>query len=99
VVSEIRVTNYSANREAAVRKPFDLVERQSVDVHHRLRLLDIQLHQIDERCAAADEANLRALLRCGRFGCCGNSLSAIAGPRELESFHPGFCGLAFCRTL
>jgi hypothetical protein len=29
----------------------------------------------------------------------GNGLPGIVSARELESFHAGFCGLAFCRTL
>ena len=59
-----------------------------------LRLLDVQLHQIDQRRAAGDEANLRALLCCFRLRCRGNGLSAIARPYELESLHPGFCAVS-----
>src|SRR5207253_2968275 len=99
VVSHIRVTDDRANRQAAIGKRFDLVQWQPIDVDQRLRLFHIQLHEIDQCCPTADEANLRSLLSCARLSRTGDSLSAIAGSRELKSFHPVFCGLAFCRTL
>ena len=64
-----------------------------------LRRLDIQLHQIDQRRAAGDEANFRSLLRRRRLRRRRNGLRVVVGARELESFHAGFCVLAFCRTL
>ena len=42
-----------------------------------LRLLDVQLHQIDQRCAAADETNVCALLRRRRFRRRGDRLGVI----------------------
>ena len=53
MVRQIRIADHRANRQAAVGKRFDFVERQPIDVDQRLRLLDIQLHQIDQRCPAA----------------------------------------------
>ena len=70
-----------------------------IDIDQCLRRLDIQLHQIDQGGAAADEANLGALL-CGcRLRRRRDRLRAIAGPSECESFHPAFCGLVPWRTL
>ena len=50
--------------------------------------LDIQLHQIDQRRAAGDEANFRSLLRRRRLRRRSNRLRAVVGPRELKVFMP-----------
>ena len=50
-------------RSAPSGRRSDLRQRQTVDVDNTARRFDIELHQIDQRGAARDEANVRALLR------------------------------------
>src|SRR6185503_9714378 len=74
-----------------VRCVFDLIEWQTIDIQNACRSLNIQLHQVDQRCAATHETHVRALLRCLRLcsssdGCCG-----ISWPDEFERMHGPSC--------
>ena len=51
------------------------------------RRLDIELHQVDQRRAAGDEAHVRALLRRLRLRRDGDRRRGIVGPNELEGLH------------
>ena len=65
-VGEVGVTHERADPDAAVRGLFDPVERKVVDVDDHLWPLDVQLHQVEQRGAAGDEADPGAVL--GRAG-------------------------------
>ena len=87
MVGEIRITNGGANLQAAVRRCFDFVERQTVDVDHPRRHFDVQLHQIDQRRAARNEPHIRTLL-CGfRLRGSRNRRRGIRRPNEFEGVH------------
>ena len=87
MVGEIRISNGGANLQPAVRRCFDLVERQTVDVDQPHRRFDVQLHQIDQRRAAGDEPHVRALLRGFRLRAGRNRRRGICGPNEFEGVH------------
>ena len=95
VMRDVRIADQRTDREAAVRRRFDFVERQALDIDEILRLLDVELHQVDQRCPAGDEANVRALLRGFCFSRGGDRLRVVVRPGELERLHPAF---APCRT-
>src|SRR5260370_16773004 len=90
VIREIRVANCRVDLQSAIRHWFNLVERQAIDVEHVCGCLDIQLHEIDQRCSATHEPHLRALLR--RLRLCGSSDGScrISWPDEFEAMHRDF---------
>ena len=86
----------------AVRFLADFVKRQPRDVDNALRVLDAELHEIDQRRAAGEKANAGALLggfgpRAGR-----DSRSAILCANEIEGLHdqaaPALACDLVCRT-
>ena len=56
MMSKVRIAHHRPNRQTAIRKIVDLVQRETSHVDEFLRRLDIQLHQIDQRRAAGNEA-------------------------------------------
>jgi hypothetical protein len=56
-----------AELQAAIGGGFDLIERQAADVDQLCRRLDIELHQIELRRPAGEQANRGTLLRRGRL--------------------------------
>ena len=69
VIREIRVANRRADFQSTIRHWFNLVERQAIDVEYTCGCLDVQFHEVDQRCSAAHKSHLRALLR--RLRLCG----------------------------
>src|SRR5271155_1475259 len=84
---QVRVANCSADAQTAIARLFNLVEWQAIDIHQARGSLNVQLHQIDERGAAAQETHIGALLRRFRLrgGCDRPRL--ICWTNELESMH------------
>ena len=87
MVGEIRIANRGADLQPAVRRRFDLVERQTVDVEEPRGRFDVQLHQIDQRRPAGEEAHVRALLRGLRLRGRRDRRRGICRPSEFESLH------------
>ena len=68
VMGQVRIAHRRTNRQPAVRQsPRSCRAAAGSYRPNRCGVLDIQLHQIDQRRAARDEADIRALLRCFRL--------------------------------
>ena len=80
VVGELGIANRRTNLQAAIRRRFDLIERQAVDVEHLRRRFDVQLHQVDQRRPAGEEPHVRALLRGLRLRGARDRRRGICGP-------------------
>src|SRR6266478_9388977 len=63
VIREIGIANGSSDLQSAIGHEFNLVEWQAINIEHACRSLHVQLHQVDQRCAATHESHVRALLR------------------------------------
>src|SRR5258708_5530669 len=87
MMGEIGIPNGGSDLQTAVGRGFDLVEGQAVDVEDSRRGLDVQLHEIDQRSTAANEAHVSALLRSLRLGGSCNCRVWISGPNEFEGMH------------
>src|SRR4029077_13227335 len=94
VTREIRVANCRADLQSAIRHWFNLVEWQTIDVEPARGRLDVQLHEIYQRCSATHEPHLRALLRRLRLCYSGDGSCRICWPDEFEAMHRDF--LLFC---
>ena len=73
--------------QAAISRGLDLIQRQTINVEHTIRCLDVQLHEIEERCTSAYEPHVRTLLgrlRLRRGRDCG---CLIGRANELKSVH------------
>ena len=79
---KVAVSNQRADAQAALRRLFDLVERQPVDVdQHRWRL-DLQLHQVEQIGAAGNDFRARFH---GSGGSAGGGIGTLIG----KGFHVG----------
>ncbi|MNL03317.1 hypothetical protein D3C87_1238500 [compost metagenome] len=67
VACQIGIADQSPYAQTAIRGGFDLVETNSVDVDEMRRVLDLQLHQVQDICPAGDEFGFR--IGCCRFRC------------------------------
>ena len=84
---QVGVAHQRADPQPAVGQPLDLGQRQVIDVDHLLRLLDVELHQVEQGGAAGDEAHFGALLRGARAGGGADRLAGIGGAGKGKRFH------------
>jgi hypothetical protein len=81
VIGEIGVAHECPDKQATIRRVFDLLQRQARDVDHLRRPFDIHLHQINQIGAAGDEFRV----------CIGGYLAYrvrnVVGARILEVDH------------
>ena len=87
MVGEVRVPDRRTDLQPAAGRRFDLVEAEAIDVDQLRGRFDVQLHQIDQRRAAGDESDVRALLRRLRLGRGGDRLGRILRTDEFEAMH------------
>ena len=87
VVGEVRVPDRRTDLQPAAGRRFDLVEPQAIDVDQLRGRFDVQLHQVDQRRAASEESDVRALLRSLRLGGGGDRLGRILRTDEFERMH------------
>ena len=83
-----RVARQRADHEPTAGSGLYLPEGKSVDVNHLIRPLHIELHEIDQRCAACYEANICELLGCFRPGSGLHGLVDGGRLLVLEGLHP-----------
>lgn len=86
-MSDIGVTGQGPDDQAAVGAGLDTIKRKNINVDDLMWTLDVELHEIDQRSAPGDEADLSALLGCRGLG--GSLYSLIDGGwlREGEAIH------------
>ncbi len=91
MMGQIGIAHHCTNRQAAIwQMPRSCRAADGLCRSSCLRRLDVELHQIDQRRPAGDEANVCALLRCLRFCRRGDRLGVIVGAREIERFSSPF---------
>jgi hypothetical protein len=95
VICKIRIANRRADLQAALGRVFDMVEWEAVDIEHTGGRFDVQLHQVDERRTASQEANVCALLRGFRLRRGVDRGCRIGRPDKFEGMHRG-SPLALC---
>ncbi len=87
MLREIGVARRRADAEAAVRRRLDRGERQTAHVDESRRPLDVELHEVEKRRAAGDEADVGALLR-GLRTCAGSDgRGGVGGADVVEVVH------------
>ena len=83
MVGKIRIANRSSDLQASIRRCFDRVQRQMINVDHSGRRFHVQFHQIEQGRAAGDKPNVGALLR--RIGLRGVRHAAAAPAGRINS--------------
>jgi hypothetical protein len=87
MMSDRRVSRQRAEDQAAPRRRLDTRERESIDIDQLIGMLDIELHQVDQRGAACREANIGILLYCLGPGSRLNCLIHRSRSAVLKSLH------------
>jgi len=83
IIRQIGVTDSRADLQASLRRGFNLVERQTIDIQQARGSFHVQLHQIDQRRASAQEARRRTLM--SRFDCAEVAMAAAASGGRMNS--------------
>jgi len=87
MMSDIGVAGEGSNDQTAFGAGLDVIERKNINVDNLTWTLDVELHEIDQRCAPGDEADVSPLLGCRRLGGSLYSLIDGGGLREGEGIH------------
>jgi len=85
-MGQVRIAYHRAYAHPMLRRGFDAVQRQAADVDHHGRPFHVQLHQVEQRRAARQEPDRRALAIL-RVGSRAHRLGHVLGPPQLEHFH------------
>src|SRR4051794_16594848 len=95
MICQIGIAHHRPDPYSTIRQLLNLVEWQSIDVHHLLGSLDVEFHQVNQRCAARYEAHLCSLLCRWRFTTRRDGLGDTTGSAELKLIHTDFSWLRF----
>ena len=87
IIRQIGVTDSRADLQASLRRGFNLVERQTIDIQQARGSFHVQLHQIDQRRASAQEARRRTLMSRFLLRRSGDDSRCVWGPDELKDVH------------
>src|SRR6266481_343969 len=85
------VADCGADLQSTIGHEFNLVEWQAINIEHPCGSLHVQLHQVDQRCAATHESHVRALLRRLRLCCGGDGCRGVCWTDEFEGMHAASC--------
>src|SRR5215208_1374963 len=99
MMGKIGVADSRSNLQPAVRRGFDPVEGQTVDINDLRRCFDVQFHQINQCRATGKKANLSSLLRGLRLRRKGNRLCGIFWSNEFKYVHCWCCLLSLTNLL